>query len=178
MVMVFTDRRQARRTLVDVVLAAVDGGARVVVLREKDLPDDERAALAARLRTALADAPGRLLVAGRDHLAAADPWRPGAVGRSCHDAAELDRARAEGAEYATLSPVFATRSKPGYGPALGLDRFAALCAGAGLPVYALGGVESADRAAACRAAGAHGVAVMGVVMRADDPAAVVSELLP
>jgi len=186
MVIVFTDRRQARRPLVDTVGEAVDGGARVVVLREKDLPDDERAALAARLHAVLAPAGARLLLAGRtpgpdgQHLAAADPWPAvprGLVGRSCHDADELGRAAAEGAAYATLSPVFATRSKPGYGPPLGLDRLRDLCAGAGLPVYALGGVETPEQARACVEAGAAGVAVMGAVMRADDPARVAAGLL-
>ncbi|MDT5036575.1 MAG: thiamine-phosphate pyrophosphorylase [Micromonosporaceae bacterium] len=179
MVIVFTDRRQARRPLPDVVRAAVDGGARLVVLRERDLPAGERAALAARLRAVLAAVGGRLLVAGHDHLGAADPWPavpPALVGRSCHDARELAVAAAEGAGYATISPVFASRSKPGYGPPLGLDGLASLCAGARLPVYALGGVETADQVGACRHAGAAGVAVMGVVMRAPDPAAVVAEL--
>jgi thiamine monophosphate synthase len=178
-VIVFTDRRQARRPLVDVVAAAVEGGARLVVLREKDLPGGERAALAARLRAVLAPVGGRLLLAGRDHLAAADPFpadRPGLVGRSCHDAAELAAAADEGCDYATVSPVFPTPSKPGYGPPLGPARLADLCAGARLPVYALGGVTDAARAAACLEAGAAGVAVMGAVMRADDPAGVVRSL--
>jgi thiamine-phosphate pyrophosphorylase len=43
-------------------------------------------------------------------------------------------------------------------------------------VFALGGVE-ACAVADLRAAGAHGVAVMGAVMRAADPADVVSRLL-
>jgi thiamine monophosphate synthase len=186
MVIVFTDRRQARRPLPDVVRSAVDGGTRLVVLRERDLPDGERAALAARLRTVLGAVGGRLLIAGRDHLAAAEPWPavpPELVGRSCHDARELAAAAAEGASYATISPVFPSRSKPGYGPPLGLSGLASLCAGAGravagggLAVYALGGVETGDQARACRQAGAAGVAVMGVVMRAVDPGAVVAEL--
>jgi thiamine monophosphate synthase len=205
-VIVFTDRRQARHPLPDVIRAAVDGGARLVVLREKDLPDDERAALAARLRAVLAPAGGQLLLASRApgagsgrpagsedvasvegadtsdgrHLAAADPWPDpprGLVGRSCHNEGELAAAAAEGSAYATLSPIFASRSKPGYGPPLGLTRLRELCAGAGLPVYALGGVESGGRAARCREAGAAGVAVMGAVMRAEDPAAVVNELI-
>jgi thiamine-phosphate diphosphorylase len=193
MVIVLTDRHQARRPLGDVVRAAVDGGARLIVLREKDLPDGARAALAARLHAVLAPVGGRLLLAGRtagpdgQHLAAADPWPlpgpagpasvGGVIGRSCHNAAELAAAAGEGAAYATLSPVFASKSKPGYGPPLGLSLFAELCAGAQLPVYALGGIESAQHARSCRAAGAAGVAVMGAVMRADDPAEVVAELV-
>jgi thiamine-phosphate pyrophosphorylase len=185
-VIVFTDRRQARRPLTDVIAAAVDGGARLVVLREKDLPDGERAALAARLHAVLAPAGGRLLLAGRtsgpdgQHLASADRWPPGAtglVGRSCHNAEELSAAAAEGAGYATLSPVFPSASKPGYGPPLGISRLRELCAAVALPVYALGGVDRPERARLCREAGAAGVAVMGAVMRADDPARVVEELL-
>jgi thiamine-phosphate pyrophosphorylase len=48
--------------------------------------------------------------------------------------------------------------------------------GSPLGVYALGGVTPAT-AAACLAAGAVGVAVMGSVMRAPDPGAVVRALI-
>ena len=70
-----------------------------------------------------------------------------------------------------------TSSKPGYGPPLGFDGLRALTrVAAPLPVYALGGLD-ASRAAACRAAGAAGVAVMGALMGAADPAAEVAGLL-
>ena len=94
------------------------------------------------------------------------------MGRSCHDLAELQAAADEGCDYATLSPVFPTASKLRYGPALGVDALHR----PPLPVYALGGVTDGN-AADCRAAGAAGVAVMGAVMRAADPARTVSELL-
>ncbi|MGN9906175.1 thiamine phosphate synthase [Phytohabitans sp. LJ34] len=178
-----TDRRQARRPLVEVVEAAVDGGLRQVVLREKDLPRDERVALAEALRAVLAQVDGQLIVAGPDplggsavHLAAAGPYPPpdlALVGRSCHDEGELARLTRE--HYAMVSPVFPTPSKPGYGPPLGLDGLARLVARSPVPVLALGGVTPAN-AAGCLAAGAAGVAVMGAVMRADDPAAVVHDL--
>lgn len=185
--LVLTDRRLVgRHDLVRVVAGAVDGGARWVVLREKDLPRARRAALAGALRAVLAPVGGQLIVAGTDplagdavHLAAADPPPRAAglalVGRSCHDAAELDRLA--GAHYATLSPVFPSPSKPGYGPPLGLTGLARLCAGTAAPVFALGGVTVPAQAAACVAAGAAGVAVMGAVMRARDPAGTVAALL-
>ncbi|QSB13806.1 thiamine phosphate synthase [Natronosporangium hydrolyticum] len=185
-VVVVTDRRQAAAPLPEVVAAAVAGGARWVLLREKDLPTPARAALAAHLREVLAPVAGQLLVAGPDplggdrvHLAAADPTprtlaAAGLVGRSCHSPAELARLTTE--DYITLSPVFASASKPGYGPALGTAELARLVPLAGRPVLALGGVETPDQAAACRRAGASGVAVMGAVMRAADPAATVATL--
>ena len=178
-ILVLTDRTLTRgRPLVDVVRAAVDGGAQQVVLREKDLPRAERAALADELRAfvpTLLVASDATIAAGGVHLAAADPMparRPLVVGRSCHSADELERAASDGCDYATLSPIFASPSKPGYGPALGLDALR----NAPLPVYALGGVDPA-RARACVDAGAIGVAAMGFVMRADDPAVAVKELL-
>ncbi|WP_174530443.1 thiamine phosphate synthase [Micromonospora maritima] len=177
-VVLLTDRRIAREALVDVVADAVGGGVRWVVLREKDLPRAERLALAVELRAILAEAGGTLIVAGPDpldgdavHLPAAGPYPPpavGLVGRSCHDTVELARLTTE--HYATLSPVYETRTKPGYGPALRPAGLAALVTASPVPVLALGGIETAAQVHACVEAGAAGVAVLGAVMRANDPA--------
>ena len=177
LLLVLTDRSQCAGPLVDVVAAAVDAGARAVVLREKDLPETQRARLAEHLRAILEPVGGLLILAGRRgdvgrrgdavHLAASDAFptrRPSLVGRSCHCADEVADAGVEGCDYVTLSPVFATTSKPGYGPALGLGGLAALTTGAVPPAYALGGVHPPD-VADCLAAGASGIAVMGPVMR-------------
>jgi thiamine monophosphate synthase len=177
---VLTDRRIAAGPLVEVVAAAVAGGAGWVVLRERDLRYAERRALAVSLRAVVP--PGRLIVAGPDplggdavHLAAADPMPPvphRMVGRSCHDAGEV--AGASEVDYIMLSPVFRTATKPGYGPALTPDGAARLAPP--VPWLALGGVDSAERARRCAAAGAAGVAVLGAVMRAADPERVTREL--
>ncbi|MFC7494888.1 MULTISPECIES: thiamine phosphate synthase [unclassified Nocardioides] len=92
----------------------------------------------------------------------------------CHSVDEVAAARAE---FVTLSPVAPSLSKPGYGPPLGVEgvRAAAAVAG-GTPFFALGGVD-AGNARSFLDAGAHGVAVMGAVLRADDPDRVVVELL-
>jgi thiamine-phosphate diphosphorylase len=181
--LVLTDRSQCARPLVEVVAAAVDGGARAVALREKDLPPGERAALADDLRGVLEPVGGVLVLAGTSvradavHLSSSDAVplpRPARLGRSCHDAGELARATAEGCDWVTVSPVRLTASKPGHGPALGTDGVAALSSGP--PVYALGGLSAAD-VEPCLRAGAVGVAVMGAVMRAAHPDRVVAELL-
>ncbi len=191
--LVLTDRRQAVRLgLVATVVAAVDGGARAVVLREKDLARRPRQELAVALQDVLAPVGGVLLIAGADvdlarasgahglHLAAADPWpgdHPGLiVGRSCHNCAEVQAAADEGADYATVSPVLASPSKPGYGPGLGMVGLADLAAATDLPLVALGGLTEKS-AAECLAAGAAGVAVMGAVMASPDPTAAVTGLL-
>ena len=174
---VLTDRRLAAGSLPSVVEAAVRGGAAWVILRERDLPYAVRRALADELRSVLP--PGRLIVAGPDplggeavHLAEADPWpvpRVRLVGRSRHDLVSPSEE-----DYVTLSPVFETVTKPGYGPALGPGEAARL-AGA-VPWLALGGIDSPARVAACARAGAAGIAVLGAVMRAADPEQVAREL--
>ena len=182
--LVLTDRTQCARPLARVVAAAVDGGARTVVLREKDLAAAERADLAEELRGLLGPAGDVLVLAGTSvtadavHLSATDAVpapRPRLLGRSCHDRASVAAARAAGCDWVTVSPVLATASKPGYGPALGMAGLAALVPSAP-PVYALGGI-TADTARACTQAGAAGVAVMGAVMRADRPERTVRDLL-
>lgn len=168
--LVLTDRTQCASSLLATLAQAIDAGARAIVLREKDLPAARRAELARRVEELLTPVGGVLVVAGDGtqavHLAAAarfpDP-RPALVGRSCHSAEELSRAADERCDYVTVSPVFESPSKPGYGPALGITGLRELVR-QGPPAYALGGVRP-DDAAACRAAGAAGVAVMGTLMR-------------
>ncbi len=81
------------------------------------------------------------------------------VGGSCHDQAELASLRRLGADFAVLSPVKATASHPDAQP-LGWQAFADLARHAAMPVFALGGLCSADRAEAWRC-GAQGVAAIG-----------------
>ena len=75
------------------------------------------------------------------------------IGASAHSAAEASALLGSGADYVTISPVFLTASKPGYGPAIGLDGLAAIAAQVPGPVIALGGINAAN-APLCLSAGA------------------------
>ena len=192
--LVISDRRQARRPLVAVAEASFASGCRWFSLREKDMPADERRGLLASLVelghrfgavvTAHEDldaaiavgADGVHLPAGGDPDAARARLPGGLVGVSAHSPAEAAALLCAGADYVTISPVFLTLSKPGYGPAIGLDGLARTVVAAPGPVIALGGINP-QNAVLCRAAGAAAVAVMGEVMRADDPGAVVCALI-
>jgi thiamine-phosphate pyrophosphorylase len=193
--LVITDRRQAHRRLEEVADAVFAAGGRWLSLREKDLDAAERAALLARLvalgrrygatvtvhddiaAALAAGAAGVHLPAGASPQAARQALGPGAlIGGSAHGAEELAALATAGADYATLSPIFPSPSKPGYGPALGPERFARAAAGAPLPVLALGGL-SAETLAIAVAAGAAGIAVMGGVMAAAEPATVMAGLI-
>jgi thiamine-phosphate pyrophosphorylase len=187
LVAVVTDRSLVApgRRLVDVVRTALAGGADAVLVRERDLPRPERTDLVAELRR-VCDRHGGVLLA--HHLRRDEPvpsrgsWPSSPVGRSCHDLGELLRACDEGLDYVTLSPVAPTRSKPGHGPALGAHGLRGLvdavrAARAQVPrIHALGGVD-ATNAGDWTSSGADGVAVMGAVMAADDPAAVVRSIV-
>ena len=85
------------------------------------------------------------------------------VGASAHFAAEIAEAVALGADYATLSPIFATDCKPGAAP-LGTAALAAACKASPLPVFALGGIGM-DKLDACIEAGAAGCCMMSELMR-------------
>ena len=90
-----------------------------------------------------------------------------------HSAVE---AAASAADYVTLSPIFGSISKPGYGPALGLQRLADAALRARAPIVALGGI-AAHNLGSCLAAGAAAVAVRGAVMAAADPEAATAALV-
>ncbi len=178
-----TDRHQAARPVDEIVAQALRAGVRWVWLRDRDLGPAERRDLAARLLALVRRVDARLSIGGDLELAVAigaDGLQVSAgasiaearrrlgphalIGVSAHGEAEIAAARLAGADYVTLSPIYATSSKPGYGPALGPDAIARATRH-GLPVMALGGI-TAERAAECRRAGAAGAAVMGELMRA------------
>ncbi|MFT3896986.1 MAG: Nudix family hydrolase [Thermomonas sp.] len=79
-------------------------------------------------------------------------------GASCHDAGDLQRAKALGCDFVVLGAVKPTPSHPGIA-GIGWDGFAALREGSDLPIYAIGGLDRADLALA-RAHGAQGIAAI------------------
>ena len=192
-----TDRHGHARPLAETVQAILAGGGRWIWFRDRDLEPKARwrlgEAVAERVRaadgilTVGADvALARALGADGVHLgggsdaeaiaAARDALGTEAlIGVSAHAPYEVAQAAAAGADYVTLSPIFPTVSKPGYGPTLGLEGIAAVRR-AGLPVVALGGIGP-DSVPVCREAGAAAVAIMGGLMRATDPAGAARTLL-
>jgi thiamine-phosphate pyrophosphorylase len=190
-----TDRRQARRPLAEIVQAAVAAGCRWISLREKDLPEEEQALLARQLLPVVHAAGGRFLIHGEAALvelaradgvhlsagsdAAAARTRLGRdklIGVSIHTVGEAAAITPVHVDYALAGPAFETASKPGYGPEIGRKGLAEIARAAPVPVFAIGGVN-ALRVPELIAAGATGVAVMGGVMRAADPATEVRGLI-
>jgi thiamine-phosphate pyrophosphorylase len=190
-----TDRQQARLPLAETVMQALAAGCRWVSMREKDLPHDDQVALAgtllsiARRHGALLSMHGEAALAkacGADgvHLpSGSDPAAARAllgaqklIGVSIHTITEAEAIDPRAVDYAIAGPVFETASKPGYGPEIGRKGLAAIAAAARVPILAIGGINAA-RAAEVLAAGPAGIAVMGSIMRAPDPAQAMKALL-
>ncbi len=188
-----TAREMARWPLEDTIASALAGGCRWVMVREKTMEPDARRRLVEQI-VERAEPYGATVIVNSDlelaglahgvHLPQGQSCTrarellgsDALIGVSAHTAGEAGAAASAGADYVTLSPIFPTVSKPGYGPPLTLQGFSAIVSRIDVPAIALGGVTAAT-AAACRRAGAAGIAVMGTIMRASDPATAVAEIL-
>ena len=88
------------------------------------------------------------------------------IGVSVGDDSEV--ARAQGADYVAIGPVFGASGAGTGGTAIGIARFADLARQCGLPAVAVGGV-SAENAGAIMRAGASGLAVISALFAAKNP---------
>jgi thiamine-phosphate pyrophosphorylase len=191
-----TDSRLiGERSLAWVVEAAIRGGAKIIQYREKN-SDTRRMIESAgllcrmcrrlgavflvndRLDVALAvDADGVHL--GQNDMSVAlartllGPDK--LLGVSVQDAAAMDEAENQGADYLSFSPVFATPTKPDHEEPLGLEKVRELAGRSRLPTVAIGGINRTNVAEVIRA-GVRGVCVVSAVIGAFDPEQAAREL--
>ena len=190
----WTDGARGRggREQLELIERLARGGVEAIVLRERDWSTGEWRACAERLAPLRAGGLGVLASRRLDlcralgldgvHLGAeavpvADARAflgPDAlIGYSAHGADEARAAAKAGASYVSLSPVYATGSKPGTEPR-GAAWLAASVAGLTVPALALGGVTP-ERIPELRAAGAWGVVAIAALGAAPDPEAAARE---
>lgn len=183
-----TDRLQTRgKSLTYVIEQALDGGVRMVQLREKDLPARDLLDLAAELKELTLKYGAKLLVNDRiDVVLAVDadgvhlPSRSFSVedarlllgeskiiGFSAHSLHEAKEAEREGADFVTFSPVYFTPSKVACGEPQGLEKLEEAAGALGIPVYGLGGIKIHNIKEVIRS-GAHGVALISAIIGAED----------
>ena len=185
---VVLDRTAARGRELDSLLAAViDGGCRMVQLREKEWPSGRLLPLARRLRDRCRSAGVTFIIndrvdvavaveadgvhVGQDDLPARlarSLLRPAMVlGVSTHDIEQARAARDDGADYVAVGSMFPTATKPDFqlvGPAL----IRKLRGEIRVPLIGIGGITH-DNVADVVRAGADGVAVISAVCAAPDP---------
>lgn len=174
-------------TLTWVVGEALAGGADVIQLREKGLPDREWLRRAREVRILTAQAKARFIVndrpdlarlagadgvhLGQDDVTVRDARRvvgPNAlIGVSTHDPEQLDKAVVEAAGYVGVGPVFASRTK-GFDDLAGLGFVRQAAETTGLPWFAIGGIDE-ETIGEVLEAGARRVAVSAAVVHAEVP---------
>ena len=193
---VILDRAAAAgRDLVEILDAAIAGGARMVQLREKTWPSGQLLPLAERLRTRCRQSGVMFVMNDRVDLAvvleadgvhlgqddlpprlARPLLRSGMIlGVSTHSVEQARRAQADGADYVAVGAMFPTQTKPDFelvGPAL----VRAVRGEIRVPLVGIGGITPQNAGDVIRA-GADGVAVISAVCGAADPAAASADFL-
>jgi thiamine-phosphate diphosphorylase len=182
--------------LVPSITSAARAGVDLIHIRERHLPARDLLSLVIASLQAAADTAARVIVNDRLDIALAagahgvhlrgDSCPPPAVrrltpdkfivGRSVQSLEEAAAVDDEGAcDYLVFGTVFASATKPIDHRPAGLDALRAVCERVRVPVLAIGGVTAAN-AASLRAAGASGLAGIGIFAEPADLARTVSLL--
>jgi thiamine-phosphate pyrophosphorylase len=194
------DAKPGGRELPDVLRGAVAGGVQVVQLRDKQLGDEELAAVANAAR-ALCERIGALLIVNDRPLVAREAGADGVhigqddmpvaevrelvgpdllVGLSTHAESEIDAASATTADgtplvdYIGVGPVHETPTKAGRA-AVGVELVRYASAHASVPFFAIGGLDAANIGEVV-AAGATRAVVLRAIADAEDPEQAAREL--
>jgi thiamine-phosphate pyrophosphorylase len=183
------------RTTLEIVDAALNGGVRLIQLREKEMPMPDFFRLAELLRARTAQAGALLIIndrldvalaVGADgvHLGQADfPIAPARrlapdliIGASTHSPAEAQDAEHAGASYINIGPLFPTQTKQTSGEFLGLEGLEKIARLVTIPWTVMGGIKK-EHIPDLLKSGARTIAVVTAVTAAADPAQAVRDLL-
>lgn len=175
--------------------AAAQGGAALIQIRDKDASDADFAALVKQLLPEIAAYGAQLIVNDRVEVAIATRAHGLHIGQGDGDARAIRQLLPQGMilglsieteaqarlippgiDYIGAGPIRATATKPDHAPPIGFAGLAQITATAKLPTYAIGGIGLGD-AAAIKAAGGIGMAVVSAVTRAPDPIAATRALV-
>jgi thiamine-phosphate pyrophosphorylase len=177
--------RLCKGPILETARLALEGGADIIQLREKDMPNGEMLRLARELRE-LTSKMGRLFIvndrprialeSGADglHLGQGDVpvgearkllGKDFIIGLSTHSLVQAERACREGADYIGIGPIFLTDTKDAGSP-LGTGSLTPL-RGLSIPYFAIGGINLANLGEVVKA-GAERVAVCSAIISQDD----------
>lgn len=191
-----TDRGLCRnRSLQDIVLQAVQGGAAYVQLREKDLSTRDFVEEAIAVKKLLLpfhtpliinDRIDVALACGADgvHIGQEDmPYATARklmgqkviIGLSVETWADVEASQNLDVDYIGVSPVFATPTKTDTKEPWGLEGLRKIKSFSRHPLVAIGGINESNARMVVKA-GADCLAVVSAVCSADDPAAAVAKL--
>jgi len=195
---VITDRAlSSPRSVEATVEEALKGGARAIQLRDKAASARDLLEQAHRLREQtrrwgalffINDRFDVALAAQADgvHLGADDlpvgivraaAPRGFLIGASTDEPALAKKLRGEGADYIGCGAVFPTSTKKDAGEVIGVEGLARVAAAVDIPVVGIGGVTPAGARAIAAGSRAVGVAAIGAIMAAVDPASATRRLM-
>lgn len=181
--------------MVETARLAVAGGVTLVQLRDKTASTERMIETGRALKTALAGTGVPLIVnddveaaiaidaeglhVGQDDMDVATARRligPDRIlGLSVETEALAAAADPGLVDYVGVGPVFATSTKPGHKPPVGLTGLARLVSAARVPAVAIGGLKAGHVAPVFKT-GAAGLAVVSAICGEPDPQAAASEL--
>ena len=185
---VITDATLSRgRSHLEVVCAAIRGGATMIQLREKEADRTTLVQIGQELRAVTRETGVLLIVndridvalavdadgvhVGQDDMPAACARRligPDRIlGVSTRSLEEAIRGARDGADYLGVGPIFPTGSKPDAAPPMGTAGLSDIAARVRIPIIAIGGVRS-ENVESIVEAGADGVAVISAAVSAPD----------
>lgn len=180
------ERLSARRSNLEVLHAIIEGGARVIQLREKEYSGKDLYQLALQFREITSRAGVLLLI--NDHLdiamaVAADGVHLGQddlpiaaarrlapellIGASTHSLEEALQAQNDGADYVNIGPIFPTKTKTGVPYHLGPDALGAIVSRIQTPFTVMGGINESNIRQVL-AQGARRIAVVTAITQAPD----------
>jgi thiamine-phosphate pyrophosphorylase len=184
-----TNRNQITHyaSLITAAQEALKGGVRAIQLREKDLGTRELLKMAYRLKGLTNQYKAKLFINDRFDIALAvgadgvhltqnsipayavrrTVKKKLLIGVSTHSLTEAKLAEKEGADFITLGPVYRTASKLKYGKPVGINTLKGVCNRIKIPVFAIGGITG-NRINSVKNAGAHGVAMISEIFKAED----------
>jgi thiamine-phosphate pyrophosphorylase len=186
---------QKKYSHIEIAKMAIRGGAGMIQFRDKHMRTSEMAETATSLSklckkhsvtfivndrvdvAMLSNADGVHL--GMEDISVKDArkllGRTKIIGATAHSLSEAKRAVHEGADYIGFGHIYHTGSKIRTTKPVGVKKLAEICRKVKLSVIAIGGISSAN-AADVMEAGAYGFAVIGSVLRSNNPAREVKKL--
>ena len=180
---------------------ALEGGCRWIQLRMKDASDDEVRKAAAEIQPMCKAHDAIFLIDDRVELAKelkADGVHLGKndmpvdearrvlgeefiIGGTANTFDDIERLSRQGADYIGCGPFRFTTTKKNLAPVIGIEGYRDIiekmkAAGIDLPVVAIGGI-TADDIDDILATGVRGIAVSGTVLRAENPVAMMKQII-
>ena len=180
---------------------ALEGGCRWIQLRMKDASDDEVREAAAEIQPMCKAHDAIFLLDDRVELAKelkADGVHLGKndmpvdearrvlgeefiIGGTANTFEDIERLARQGADYIGCGPFRFTTTKKNLAPVIGIEGYRDIiekmeAAGIDLPVVAIGGI-TADDIDDILATGVRGIAVSGAVLRAENPVAIMKQII-